>query len=110
MKVAVYRTRSYGPSGVFTMPPDGEAPAHAFIPQVDSQRALSQWTGKGSDLTWEQWAEELQGHLPYFESWTVEDVPDGVTVQRALSLVRQQESDKLLSGLGEEGPGPIPEA
>lgn len=103
MKVAVYRTRSYGPSGVFTMPPGDEAPAHAFIPQVDPQRALSQWTGKGSDLTWEEWAERLQGHLPYFDSWTTEDVPDGITAQRALSVVRQHESDQLLSQLGEEG-------
>lgn len=97
MKVAVYRTRAFGPSGVFTIPGDGIAPAHAFIPQVNPQRALSEWTSKGHGVTWEEWAENLTRHLPYFDSWTVEDVPDNFTVGQALSRVRENEAGSLLS-------------
>ena len=97
MKVAVYRTRSFGPSGVFTLPADGTAPAHAFIPQVSPQRALSEWTSKGHGVTWEQWARHLGRHLPYFDSWTVEEVPDGISAVQALSKVREDESTRLLA-------------
>lgn len=97
MKVAVYRTRSFGPSGVFTLPPDGAAPTHAFIGQVSPDRALSEWTSKGHGETWEQWAVHLSRHLPYFDSWTVEDVPDGISANQALSQVRRDESDRLLT-------------
>jgi hypothetical protein len=100
VKVAVYRTRSFGPSGVFTLPPGGAAPEHAFIPQVSEQRAMSEWTSKGHGVTWEEWARRLAGHLPYFDAWTVEDVPDGMTVGQALSKVREDETDRLLTSQG----------
>lgn len=100
MKVAVYRTRSFGPSGVFTLPSDGVAPEHAFIPNVSEQRAMSQWADKGHGVTWEQWARLLAGHLPYFDAWTVEDVPDGMTASQALSKVRESETDGLLAPQG----------
>jgi hypothetical protein len=97
MKVAVYRTRAFGPSGVFTIPADGVAPVHAFIHQVSPARALSEWTSKGHGETWQKWAEHLTRKLPYFDSWAVAEVPDGFTVEQALSKVREDETDGLLS-------------
>lgn len=99
MKVAVYRTLQYGPSMVFTLPADGEVPADAAIPNLPAgavHRARSQWAAKGSERGWEDWAQVLAGQLPYFEHWSVEEVPDGMSATQALSQVRQDEAERVM--------------
>lgn len=99
MKVAVYYTPQYGPSAVFTIPPDGQAPATAAVGCMtggQAARAMSQWTAKGHGMTWADWAQSLAGSLPYWTSWAMEEVPDGSTAQQALSDVRRQAADRVM--------------
>lgn len=102
MKVAVYHTRQYGPSVVFTVPQDS-LPESASVPHMSEgmkNRAQGQWAAKGHSLSWEQWAEHLSGQLPYFEQWSVEEVPDGLSAAQALSEVRRKESEDLVGAVG----------
>lgn len=94
MNVAVYHNQ-YGPAVVFTLPKSGP-PLHASIPQGPFPRAMSQFLDKGHALTWEQWADHLSGSLPYFDHWSVDQVPDGYTADQALAQVRSQEADRNL--------------
>lgn len=108
MKVAVYHDPRYGPSVVFTLPGKAEVPESASIPQGPFPRATAQFAAKGPGLSWLQWAGVLAKQLPYFESWTVEDVPAGMSAHNALSVVRHQEADRFLGvGSGEQQPNGV---
>lgn len=99
MMVAVYRCQ-YGPAVVYTLPLQGE-PKRAAVPAMTAgqlARAASQFQAKGSAVTWPEWGDILARQLPYFDSWTVEQVPDGTDPQQALNLVRHREGTALLRG------------
>jgi hypothetical protein len=100
MKAAVCNTRQFGPSVVFLVPQqDSAVPAYAAIPGLPEgilQRALGQWAAKGSGVPWEEWADVLARSLPYFEQWTVTEVPGNPSAAQALSFVRKDYASRTL--------------
>lgn len=96
MDVLVYHNH-LGPVQVWTLPSSG-LPQTAYAPGGPFPRAASQVAAKGSALTWQQWAQELSSSLPYFDAFSTEPVPDGLSAQQALGLVRQRQAGKFLSG------------
>lgn len=90
MRALVYRNQ-YGPAMALVLPAqENGVPASATIPGGPFPRAMAQIGAKGHGVTWEQWADHLAGSLPYFDSWSVEDVPDGLDPQRVLNVVRRR--------------------
>jgi hypothetical protein len=95
MKVLAY-VNQFGPAQVY-LPPAGKAvPESAWIPEGPFPRASVQVASRGTDISWDRWCRRLAAQLPYFDSWSVEDVPDGLTASEALSLVRQRASEQAL--------------
>ncbi len=93
MKAAVYRN-NVGP--VFVALLDGtDAPESASIPTSDPRPSVFDY--KGSDLTWEEWAQSLADR-PATGNWAVEDVPDGISAHAALVFVRNRDTARALSG------------
>lgn len=94
--ILVYRNR-YGPAMVFTLPKDaGADPQWASIQAGPFARAFAILSEKGPSVSWTDWANHLTGALPYFESWTVEDVPGRFDLHRALAYVRRAAAARLL--------------
>ena len=99
MMVAVFRNQ-FGPAVVYTLPLQGE-PQHAAVPALAAgqlARAESQFRAKGSAVTWPEWGDILSRQLPYFDSWSVDQVPDGTDPKQALNLVRRREGEAALRG------------
>jgi hypothetical protein len=96
MKALVYHNQ-YGAAQVY-MPPagDGAVPDAASIPQGPFPRAVNQVMDRGNKVSWDEWSQHLTEQYPYFDSWTVEDVPDGSTAQEALNLVRTRAAGNLI--------------
>lgn len=96
-KALVYHNQ-YGPAQIYFPPStDSALPEAASIPGGPFPRASSQVAARGHAIPWDRWAEHLSEQLPYFDSWTVEDVPDGLSPQDALSLVRSRNADNYFS-------------
>lgn len=90
MKALVYHNEQ-GPAMVYLPPAsDGVAPEAASIPGGPFPRAVTQVTSRGHDVTWERWCQRLAAQLPYFDHWTISEVPDGTSAEDALSLVREK--------------------
>lgn len=91
VKVACWQDDRFGPAVVVVIQPGSRVtvpPPTASIPQAPPGPAR-QYAAKGSDPTWEQWAEHLTTRAPYGGRWSVEDV-EARTAQQALSMLRQQ--------------------
>lgn len=89
--VIVYHDERYGPAQLWTLPSSpGATPRTAYIPQGPFSAAQAHVEDKGSEQSWKDWAETLAGTLPYQVRFTVETVPDNLTPQAALSLIRER--------------------
>jgi hypothetical protein len=97
MQVLVYHNQ-LGPAMVYLAPAGNAAPEGASIPGGPFPRAVAQVTSRGHSISWENWCRRLAHSLPYFDSWSVEDVPDGLSAQDVLSVVRSRTSDHLMAG------------
>ena len=98
MKVAVWYDERYGPAVLATIPQaDDEPPEFATIPYALPAGIRQQYLGKGSQVSWEEWAEHLTERLPHHGQWSVEDVPDGMSPRQALSQVRKTAGDRATS-------------
>ena len=90
MKVACWQDDRFGPAIVIVIQPGSKVtvpPETASIPQAPPG-PVRQYTGKGTDLTWEQWAQHLTERLPYEGRWSVEDV-EARSARQALALLRR---------------------
>lgn len=95
-EVIVYHDERYGPAQLWTLPPGATAvPRTAYIPQGPFRLAESHLLDKGSGESWRDWADTLAGTLPYQVRYTIETVPDNLTPQAALSLIRERTADQL---------------
>lgn len=109
MKIAVWHNQ-HGPAMAFSIP-DGKAPAadagiqHAAIKGRGWPRPFRDLEAKGSDPTWEEWAEHLTRQTPREGWWSVEEVPgDVVGLRKALELVAARARQEHLGG------GPVEQA
>lgn len=97
MKVIVYHDRRYGPAVVFLPPPRGAVPESAALPNDLFPRAYSQMRARGRTVSWADWGESLVRHAPYFEDWSVEEVPAGTSAHDALGLIRRKQAGDLIT-------------
>jgi hypothetical protein len=97
MKVLTYRLPHVGAAQVFQQPgSDHETlPPTAHVPGGPFPRAMAQAGSQGHQIPWDDWCDRLSEQLPYFDGWSVEDVPDGISPDTALSLIRQRDADKF---------------
>lgn len=95
MKVAVWYDERFGPAVLAVIPQDDEKPPDfATIPYKIPPGIRQQFMAKGHAVDWDEWAEHLTGRQPHHGQWSVEDAPDGMTAQQALSQVRKQAGDR----------------
>lgn len=92
MKAAVYRNH-LGAAQLYLDPDKAGGDAEAAVPGGPFARASSQMGARGSAVDWDDWTDQLAAQYPYFDHWTTEDVPDGLTAQQALSLVRSRDAE-----------------
>jgi hypothetical protein len=97
MKIAVWHSKA-GPAAAFTLPakktdhPEA-AYAHGIGPQSKPWRSMN---SKGSQPSWEEWAEHLTHQAPYSGWWSVEEVPDSTPdIQSALDSVISRGDNRL---------------
>lgn len=97
MRAAVWHSPHYGPAFIGLLPKrKDQSPATARLSYHLPPGPLHHLLAKGSDPTWEQWAQHLAEGLPYGGRWTVEDVPDGLDPQHALQHVRETYAGQVL--------------
>lgn len=97
MRAAVYRN-NLGAAQLYLEPSQaGSGDSVATLPSGPFDRASAQMAARGGDVDWEDWADQLAGQYPYFDRWTAEDVPDGLTAQQALSHVRERDAESMTS-------------
>ena len=97
-RLLVYRNNQGAAQAYLPPAPPVEPPQAAAIPGGPFPRASEQAGARGTDVSWDDWAQQLTEQLPYFDSWTLEDVPDDLTAAEALSLVRKRDAESLVSG------------
>lgn len=60
--------------GVWTVPDDGLPPESYYPLELERQRGVMAMI-KGTDLTWMEWAEQLEEEAPYFHWWWLAELP-----------------------------------
>jgi hypothetical protein len=84
---------------VFLPPKSGAVPESASIPAVSAltRPAYAQVAAIGTKTTWAKYSQLLVDSSSSREgSWHHEEVPDGTSAHRALSLVRKAVSGRVL--------------
>lgn len=98
MKALIYHNH-LGPAQLYLKPANDKSdPPCASIPGGPFPRASAGAGSRGREIPWEDWCERLSEQWPYHDSWTHEDVPDGMTPHEALAHVRERESDAQMRG------------
>lgn len=59
---------------------------------------LAQAAAQGSSASFEEHAQRLAASSPYAGSWSLVSVPDGITAQQALYLIRHRKAVQILKG------------
>jgi hypothetical protein len=97
-KALVYRNHRGAAQLYYEPKADGVQPESATIPGGPFPRASEGVAARGNKIPWKDWADHLSEQLPYFDSWSHEDVPDGLAPNQALALVRQRDAARFLEG------------
>jgi hypothetical protein len=103
VRVACWQGDETGPAIVASLTTrKGRPPQVARIPGAPSG-PLRQLASAGSSLTLEQHVRHLSEGLPYKGRWSIEEVPDRLTLQQALAWLRKKASLNQLDSGQQQG-------